>query len=84
MIHLLWQIFIPVSAVVGLFAAYALLLRLSRAFVSFVGDVVDVAVALFFFLVIVPPLWLWEKGRRRMWRTLTARELEVLIRGVKR
>lgn len=84
MTHVVWQIFVLASCVVGLLVAYSLLVRLIRTVVSFIGELVDTAVALFFYLVIVPPLWLWEKGRHPMWRTLTPRELEALIMGVKR
>jgi len=82
--HLLWQIFVVASSLVGLLVAYSLLMRLIRTVASFVDELVDTAVALFFFLVIVPLVWLWEKAKRPMWRTLTPRELEVLIKGVKR
>jgi hypothetical protein len=48
----------------------------------FLDKAMDLLAVLFFFLVIVPPLWLWEKGRRPMWRTLTrqqTRELEAWL-----
>lgn len=62
---------------------YSLLMNQLRALLSFVDKAVDVIAALFFFVVIVPPVWLWERARRPMWRTLTARELEELVKGVK-
>lgn len=71
------------GCLVLLTAGYALLMTLIRAFLSFVDKAVDTAVALFFYVVIVPPLWLWEKGRRPMWRTLTkqqSREIEAWLR----
>lgn len=83
MTHLLWQIFVLTSSVVGLLVAYSLLVRLIRTVISFIGELVDTAVALFFLSVIVPLVWLWEKGRRPMWRTLTkqqSRELEAWLR----
>lgn len=83
MIHMLWQLFVLASTLVGLLIAYSLLVRLIRTVASFVGELVDTAVALFFFLVIVPLVWLWEKGRRPMWRTLTKQqssELEAWLR----
>lgn len=61
----------------------ALLRALIQELSSFLGKAADTCVALFFFLVIVPPLWLWEKGRRPMWRTLSkqqSRELEAWLR----
>lgn len=82
--HLLWQFFILAATLVGLLLAYSLLVRLIRTVVTFLNELLDTAVALFFFLVIVPLVWVWEKGRRPMWRTLTPRELEALIKGVKR
>lgn len=81
---LLWQIFVLAATLVGLLVAYSLLVRLIRTVVSFMDELVDTVVALFFLSVIAPMLWLWEKGRRPMWRTLTPRELEALIMGVKR
>lgn len=74
-----------VACVIALSTGYALLATLIRAFLSFLGKAVDTAVALLFFLVIVPPLWLWERGQRRrpMWRTLTKQqtsELEAWLR----
>lgn len=71
------------ACLIALLAGYALLMALIRAFLSFVDKAVDTTAALFFFLVIVPPLWLWEKGRRPMWRTLTkqqSNELEAWLR----
>lgn len=81
---MLWQIFVLTSSLAGLLLAYSLLVRLIRTVVSFIGELVDTAVALFFFIVIVPLVWLWEKGRRPMWRTLTkeqTRDLEAWLRG---
>jgi hypothetical protein len=83
MIHMLWQLFVLASSLVGLLIAYSLLVRLIRTVVSFIGELVDTAVALFFFIVIAPMLWLWEKGRRPMWRTLSkqqSKELEAWLR----
>jgi len=80
--HLLWQVFVLAATLVGLLVAYSLLVRLIRTVVSFIGELVDTAVAVVFFLVIVPLVWLWEKGRRPMWRTLTkqqSRELEAWL-----
>lgn len=65
-------------ALVGLLAAYSLLVRLLRTFLAFLDEAVDMAVALLFWLVIVPPLWLWQKGRRPMWRTLTKQQSQEL------
>lgn len=83
---LLWQLFVLASTLVGLLIAYSLLVRLIRTAAAFVDELVDTAVAVFFFGVIVPLVWLWEKGRRpmSMWRTLTPKELESLIMGAKR
>jgi hypothetical protein len=60
---------------VALIGLYALVSALLRA-------VAQVATGLAF-CVLVAPLWLWEKGRRPMWRTLTrqqTRELEAWLR----
>jgi len=84
MIHMLWQLFVLACCLIGLLMAYSLLVRLIKTALAFFNELVDTAVAIFFFLLIVPLVWLWEKGRRPMWRTLTPRELEVLIKGVKR
>lgn len=68
---------------IALMMGYALLMTLLRALLSFLDKAVDTAVALMFFLLIVPPLWLWEKARQPMWRTLTrqqTRELEAWLR----
>lgn len=81
--HVLWQIVVLTSSLIGLLVAYSLLVRLIRTVVSFIGELVDMAVAVFFFIVIVPLVWLWEKGRRPMWRTLSkqqSRELETWLR----
>lgn len=62
---------------------YSLLMNQLRALLSFVDKAVDVIAALFFFVVIVPPVWLWHKARRPMWRTLTkeqTRDLESWLR----
>ena len=72
-----------VLCLVGMLAAYALLVRLLRTVLCFIDELIDLAVALFFFLVIAPPLWLWHKARRPMWRTLTkdqTNELEAWLR----
>ncbi len=75
------------ACLIALMVVLSLLKTLLRAligeFLLYVDELVNAAVALFFFLVIVPPLWLWEKGRRPMWRTLTkeqSRELEAWLR----
>ena len=81
---MLWQIFVAAVYLVGLLAAYSLLVRLLRTVVSFVDDAVDVAVALFFFLVIMPPLWVWQRSRRPMWRTLTKEQSAELAAWVRR
>jgi hypothetical protein len=78
MTHLLWQIFVLASSLVGLLVAYSLLVRLIRTVVSFIGELVDTAVAVFFLSVIVPLVWLWEKGRRPMWHTLTPQQSQEL------
>lgn len=80
---MLWQIFVLTSSLVGLLVAYSLLMRLIRTVVSFIGELVEMAVAVFFFLGVVPLVWLWEKGRRPMWRTLSkqqSKELEAWLR----
>jgi len=84
MTHLLWQIFVLATTLIGLLLAYSLLVRLIKTALAFFNELIDTAVGIFFFGVIVPLVWLWEKGRRPMWRTLTPKELEVLIKGVKR
>ena len=50
---------------------------------SLVDKAVDTLAALFFFAVIAPLVWIWEKGRRPMWRTLTieqTRDLQAWLR----
>jgi len=61
--------------------------RLLRALLGecllLIDRAVDTFVALFFFLLIVPAVWVWEKSKRPMWRTLTkeqTRELEAWLR----
>jgi hypothetical protein len=81
--HMLWQIFVLASSLVGLLVAYSLLVRLIKTVVSFLGELVDTAVALFFFIVIVPLVWLWEKGRRPMWRTLSKQQSSELREALK-
>ena len=66
------------ACLVGLLAVNALLVRLLRVFVVFVSEALDLAAALFFFVVIVPPLWVWKAWRRPMWRTLTKQQSEAL------
>lgn len=83
MMHALWQLFVLICCVIGLSAAYSLARRLLRTTVQFFNELLDMAVALFFWVLIVPPLWLWEKARRPMWRTLTreqTRDLEGWLR----
>jgi len=69
---------VMIACLLALFAAYALLLRLLRTGVAFINDAVDVAVALLFYVFIVPPLWIWERSRRPMWRTLSPQQTEAL------
>jgi len=51
---------------------------MSRAITSLVNHLIDVLAALFFFMVIVPCVWIWERGRRPMWRTLTPQQTREL------
>lgn len=81
--HLLWQIFVLTSSLAALLVAYSLLVRLIRTVVSFIGELVDTAVAVFFFLGVVPLVWLWEKGRRPMWRTLTKQQSREIREALK-
>lgn len=69
---------------IALSAAFALAMRLLRAVLAFFGEGVDVLVALLFFVLIVPPLWVWEKGRRPMWRTLSREESDELRAWLRR
>ncbi len=71
------------ACLIALVFGYALLMTLLRAVLLFADKAVDTAVALFFFLVIVPVVWVWEKSKRPMWRTLTkeqSRDLEAWLR----
>lgn len=56
----------------------ALLRALLGELLLFVDAAVDTLAALFFFLVIVPLVWIWEKRRRPMWRTLTKQQSQEL------
>lgn len=70
-------------AFIVLALGYAILMRLLKTLAVFAGEVVEATVALFFFLVIVPLVWMWERGRRPMWRTLSlqqTRELQAWLR----
>jgi hypothetical protein len=83
MIHLAWQLFIMVSVLLGVVAAYSLALRLVKTTLDFFSDLIDVAVGVFFYVVLVPMVWLWQKCKRPMWRTLTkeqTRDLETWLR----
>lgn len=75
MIHLaLWilsALFVAVVCLVALSVAYALVRALIRVLISWVSEAVDVATALFFFLVLLPPVWVWEKLNR--WERRRAR-----------
>lgn len=63
---------------IAILLLYALAVRLLETVIAFVSECVDVAVALFFFVVIVPPLWIWERSRRPMWRTLSKQQTQEL------
>jgi len=72
------------ACLIALIVGYALLMTLTQALLSFVDKAVDTAVALFFLSVIVPLMWLWEKGRRPMWRTLTQQQSDELAAWLRR
>lgn len=65
------QIFVLTACSVGLLVMYSLAMRLLRTTTLFIGELIDVMMALLFFIVIAPVVWLWEKSKRPMWRTLT-------------
>jgi hypothetical protein len=48
----------------------ALLRALLGELLLLLDTAVDTLAALFFFLVIAPVVWLWEKSKRPLWRTL--------------
>ncbi len=71
------------ACLLALTVGYALLVRLIRTVATFLNELLEMAVAGVFFVVIAPMVWLWEKGRRPMWRTLTeqqSQELEAWLR----
>lgn len=78
MIHALSVPLTLLACLVAWIAAYSLLVRLIRTLLSFVDEAIEVAVALFFFVVIVPPVWIWQRSRRPMWRTLTQQQSQEL------
>ena len=71
------------ACLVGLLVGYALLVRLLRTVAQFINDLFNTAVALLFFLVIVPPLWVWYRCRRPPWRTLTQQQTQELRAWIK-
>jgi len=84
MTHIAWQLFVLVSTLVGLLLAYSLAVRIVRTIIAFFEEVLDTVVGLLFVLVIVPMVWVWEKAKRPMWRTLTKEQTQDLEAWLKR
>jgi hypothetical protein len=79
MIHIvlliLSALFVAAVCLVALVGLYALVCALMRSVAEFATGLS--------FCVLIAPLWLWEKGRRPMWRTLSkqqSKELEAWLR----
>lgn len=69
---------------VALSVGQALLRALLGEFLLLLDTAMDTLAALFFFIVIAPMVWLWEKGRRPMWRTLTQQQSQELQAWLRR
>lgn len=83
MTHLALYILTTLLTLSACWVVLDIVCALIRVLHSFLEAVKNIIAATLFFVVIVPPVWLWERARRPMWRTLTARELEELVKGVK-
>jgi hypothetical protein len=84
MTHPLRDLLVLSACVIAMLMGLELLKALLRAVLSFAGKAVDAAVMLVFFLLIVPIVWLWERGRRPMWRTLTKQQSDELQAWLRR
>lgn len=72
------QLLVLLGCLIGLSIGYALAMRFIRTAAAFVGELAEAAVALVFFGVIVPLLWVWYASRRPVWRRLSRQQTEEL------